>query len=162
MDTEEKKGGKKKASALNRIVAFRRVNKRVCSNCMLGQSEATLACSVLCRSLPPFLSVLFSPSPLVIVVLQKAGGGVFTKKEVRPIGGQEHLCAVSQKPLTVLHVRQPRSHSSSLALSRFLPAACLHECSFFPLFWLALLLFSSLCSSVLHRLSFLLLRDMHF
>lgn len=144
---------------------------------MLRQSEATLAWSVLSlphsfsRWLPPSssLSVLFSPSPFVIVVLQKAGGGVFTEKEVRPIGGQEHLCAVSQKPLTVLHTRQPRSHSSSLSLSQ--QRACLravfsppfsfpglHLCSV----CLFLLLFPSLCPSVLHMLSVFMLQNMHF
>lgn len=60
---------------------------------------------------PSFSRCPFSPSPLVIVVLQKAGGGVFTEKEVRPIRGREHLCAVSQKLLTVLHETQPRSNS---------------------------------------------------
>lgn len=105
--------------------------------CSGSLTPLLLACSFSCWLPPSFSLCPFSPSPLVIVVLQKAGGGVFTEKEVRPIRGREHLCAVSQKLLTVLHETQPRSNSP---LS--LPPACLFACCFYLLLYLS----SFLCS----------------
>ncbi len=95
-------------------------------------SHTCLLCPLsLARSLPPFLSISACDCSTT-----EGRGRVFTKKEVRPIGGQEHLCAVSQKHWQCCMRAEATSFSFfPLSLSLFLlPSKVLAWVQFFSLF----------------------------
>ncbi len=124
-------------------------------------SHTCLLCPLsLARSLPPFLSI----SACDCSTTEGRGRG-FLRRRRCDQSGARNTCVQFLRNIdsAACEPRQPRSHSSPLSLSlSFSPSqqsACLSTV-FLPF---PGMLFCSLCPSVLHRLSFLLLRDsMHF